>query len=120
MSGRTVEVADRYTLRLVPKDSGGYWVRRKFTGRTLGTVTQVRSKWNWETWPSAYRGDGRKGSERDGYLSDIVPAGLLRSGRETTQQAACEALVAHLVANQAPALGFGPHPDVSREKVTAR
>jgi hypothetical protein len=120
VSGRCLE-ADDYSLRLVPTGNGGYWVRRRMTGRTLGTVTKIRSKWHWEAWPAAYRGDGRKGRERDGQLSDVVPIDLKGSGAAYTQRDACEALIDHLKANQAPALGFGPHSRVkSRGEVGAR
>lgn len=34
-------------------------------------------------------------------------------GEHASKQAAIDALVAYLTANKAPAMGFGPHPDVA-------
>jgi hypothetical protein len=104
-------VADR-ELRLcrssVPSQ---YWVRLAETGRTLGCVYKIRSQWRWATTRTAFRGDGRPGSATDG-IGDVVPEHLDAEGTAATQIAACAALVAHLEVRKAPALGYGPHPDV--------
>lgn len=100
-----------YPVYLVRSAPHTYWVRLAASGRTLGSVFKDRSAWCWATTRNAYRGDGRPESARDG-LGEPVPAHLDGIGRVTTQMAACEALVAHLAARQAPALGFGPHPEV--------
>lgn len=99
-------------LRLCRRDAtGGYWVRLAANGRTLGEVARDRSQWIWATTRTAYRGDGRPETASDG-VADIVPGHLDGLGKAATQQAACAALVAHLEARKAPALGHGPHPDV--------
>lgn len=91
-----------------------YWVRITPSGRTLGCVFKDHSKWCWATTRNAYRGDGRPESATDGIFDD-VPAHLDAFGKQDTQLAACECLVRHLEATQAPALGYGPHPDVIRK-----
>lgn len=99
-------------LRLCRRpDTGGYWVRIEGSGRTLGEVTLDRSRWIWATTRNAYRGDGRPQSAADG-IGDLVPTHLDALGKRPTQLAACAALLAHLEATKAPALGYGPHPDV--------
>lgn len=108
------KIAGGYELRLVRRPhTGGYWVRMATSGRTLGEVAPDRSAWIWATTRNAYRGDGRPGLESDGDATDTVPAHLDALGKQPTQQAACEALVTHLHATSAPALGHGPHPDVT-------
>jgi hypothetical protein len=108
---RHLIAADR-ELRLCRSSvTGQYWVRLAETGRTLGCVYKIRSKWRWTTTRAAFRGDGRPGNARDG-IGDVVPQHLDAEGVAGTQQAACAALVAHLEAHQAPALGYGPHEDV--------
>lgn len=100
-------------LRLCRRaETGGYWVRLADTGRTLGEVAPHRSRWIWATTRNAYRGDGRPGTASDGSPSDFVPGHLDGLGIASTQQAACGFLLAHLETHRAPALGYGPHPDV--------
>lgn len=104
--------------RLIRRTHGpGMWVRSSSSGRTLGTVERVRSKWFWTPCSSAFRGDGRPGLERDGAPTDRVPAELVElpvDDRTTkTRETAVEALVDYLAAQQAPVAGFGPHPRVT-------
>jgi hypothetical protein len=107
-------------LRLCARESGGYWVRLETTGRTLGVVYLDRSRWVWESWPGAYRGDGREGHETDGCPSDVVPAALVIAGRAQTRINACRRLVWFLDEHKAPALGYGRHRQVlPREAVDA-
>lgn len=105
-------LVEGWALRLCERTEGGYWVRLRRTGRVMGTLAKVRSKWEWSTWPGAFRGDGRKETRRDGDPTDLVPAGLLDCGRTATQEQACSELLKHLRTQQAPVLGYGPHPDV--------
>jgi hypothetical protein len=101
-------------LRLARREqTGGYWVRLATTGRTLGEVFRDRSTWCWATTRTAYRGDGRPDHQRDGNPTDLVPASLDGLGRQPTRSAACARLVEHLQQQQAPALGYGPHPAVT-------
>lgn len=100
-------------LVLCARDGGGYWVRRSDTRRTLGVIVKVKSQWNWETSPNAFRGDGRPGRERDGAAVDRVPDTLTGRGRARIQVDACACLVDYLDARRAPVLGYAPHPDVS-------
>ena len=111
--------ANGFTLALCRTSvKSQYWVRLASTGRTLGCVYKTRSTWKWTTTRNAYRGDGRPETATDGIFDD-VPARLDAEGQAITQQIACEALVTHLVVTQAPALGYGPHPDVTRKVVLA-
>ena len=109
---------ESWTLRLVPREAGGYWVRRRPSGRTLGVVYPDRSRWAWETWAGAYRGDGRDGCQTDGCPSDPVPTALLIGGRASTRTIACRRLLWFLDEHQAPALGYGPHPQVMSREVS--
>jgi hypothetical protein len=106
------QIIDGRELRLCRRSTGGYWVRLADNGRTLGKVVPDRSRWVWTTTPTAYRGDGRPESANDG-ISDVVPGHLNGIGLAATRKTACAALVAHLMSSRAPALGFGPHPDVN-------
>jgi hypothetical protein len=110
MSGYLTAAGHDLRLTRRPR-TGGYWVRCAATGRTLGEVAQDRSKWIWATTRIAFQGDGRPDSASDGW-GDRVPAHLDGLGLATTRAKACAALVAHLDARKAPALGHGPHPDV--------
>lgn len=115
MSAR--EVIDDLTLRLVRRTGArGYWVRLEPGLRTLGVVYPERSRWNWESSPNAFRGDGRPESARDGEPTDSVPDWLAGSGRKNTRHDACWALVGYLENRAAPALGHGPHPCVGLEQ----
>lgn len=115
MSHRLI-VEDR-ALRLCARDSGGYWVRLEATGRTLGVVYLDRFRWSWETWPAAYRGDGREGHETDGDPSDVVPTVLQAAGRAQTRTDACQRLLRSLDEHMAPALGYGRHSRVMTREV---
>lgn len=98
-------------LRLVRRDRDrGYWVRLVPSLRTLGAVYPQRSRWEWAPSPSAYRGDGRPGHERDGDPTEPVPDYLLRAGRAATRQDACCDLFRYLEVSGAPAVGHGPLP----------
>ncbi len=101
-----------WALYLCERTEGGYWVRLRRTGRTMGTLAKVRSKWEWAAWPGAFRGDGRKETRCDGDPTDLVPIGLPDCGRAATQRDACAELIAHLHTQRAPVLGYGPHPQV--------
>jgi hypothetical protein len=101
-----------HRVRLACTSPATYRVYGAPCGRILGSVWRERSRWYWSTTRSAYRGDGRAQSLTDGSPLDVVPEALDGLGKAATQQAACAALVAHLEARKAPALGYGPHPDV--------
>lgn len=92
-----------------------YWVRLADTGRSLGVVYRIGSRWKWASTKPAFAGDGRPGSAGDG-IGDKVPEHLLAAGQQATLQTACEELISHLFTAQAPALGYGPHPDVERSR----
>lgn len=93
----------------------GYWVRLESTGRTLGIIGTTKSRWMWQTWPSAFRGDGRPGHLTDGHPSEVVPHVLEGHGEKIgTRQEACDQLVTYLNEQSAPVLGYGPHPVVLR------
>lgn len=113
MSAR--EVVDDLELSLVRREITGYWVRRADTGRTLGTIMNVRGRWSWAVTPVAFRGDGRPGYERDGSPGDHVALHLVADGAGVarTRHDVCAGLVGYLRAAQAPVLGFGPHPEVT-------
>lgn len=103
-------------LRLSVQDSNGRrWVRRADTGRTLGSITRKGNRWAWEPSPTAFRGDGRPGRERDGGPTDRVPEHLTVGSRteSRTRLAACAELVTWCQAHRAPVLGHGPHPEVT-------
>lgn len=104
---------DDWRLSLCRRESGGYWVRRRDTGRALGVIELARSRWRWASWRGAFRGDGRPGCECDGDATWPVPPSLGAQGDARTQLDACTALVEYLVGVRAPVLGFGPHPEVT-------
>jgi len=106
------EVVHGREYRLARREAGGYWVRRADTGRTLGWIVRGANRWRWETTPTAYRGDGRPGRERDGNAVDRVPAWLAGAGTGLRRRDACEFLVEHLTGTQAPVMGYGPHSAV--------
>jgi hypothetical protein len=113
---RQIDV-DGLQLRLVPSTvRSQYWVHIRPSDRSIGVVYKIRSRWMWASTKPAFRGDGRPGLETDG-LEDKVPEHLLGAGSESTLQRACEELILHLLQTQAPALGYGPHPDVERSRV---
>lgn len=90
------------------------WVRLASTGRTLGQITPRGREWDWAPSPTAFRGDGRPGHECDGNPVDMVPGALLEGGTVGgPRSAVTRCLVDALRMRQAPALGFGPHPEVS-------
>lgn len=114
MSGRGVrETVGGVELRLSTGDrTGRRWVRLASTGRTLGTIVPIGKCWDWAPSPSAFRGDGRRGHERDGDPTDRVPSELLTADtpqRLRLRHEACAALVECLWRRRAPVLGFGPH-----------
>lgn len=106
------EFTDGLELRLADRNGGGYWVRIARTGRSLGYIRKIRSKWEWYTSSNAFRGDGRPGYETDGSVDDRVPAELAGCGQTMTRRDACDDLTEHLRARQAPVLGYGRHPQV--------
>jgi len=109
-------LSDGTGVRLsAPNGSGKRrWVRLASTGRTLGQITPHGREWGWEPSPAAFRGDGRPGHECDGNPADMVPGALLEGGTVAgTRSAVTRCLVDTLRVRQAPALGFGPHPEVS-------
>lgn len=108
------QIVNGRSLRLCRSSTPAqYWVRSTETGRSLGVVYLLRSSWYWAASKAAYRGDGRPDSATDG-IGDVVPNELCADGRVATQRAACAALLTHLETTRAPALGYGPHPDVVR------
>ena len=120
MSRRRSQITvEGWDLVLCPRNGDGYWVRLRRSGRTMGVIVKTRSKWNWETWPGAFRGDGRRDTRCDGDPTDVVAAELLASGRMNTQVDACSCLIDHLRTNEAPVLGYGPHPLVTPAEVAS-
>jgi hypothetical protein len=110
------EFVDQRELRLARRRAArGYWVYLADTGRVLGCVYPHKSRWTWETSASAYRGDGRKGHERDGVPSERVPAYLLLTGRSESRRDACFDLFSHLKLSSAAALDNGPLTETARQ-----
>lgn len=91
----------------------GSWVRSVESGRTLGVVERIGSRWSWEPVAAAFRGDGRPGLQADGAPTDRVPSDLVQLPADRrvvrTREKAVEALVSYLTAQEAPVLGCGPH-----------
>lgn len=103
-------------------------VRRADNRRLLGWLNPPteysthRKAWTAHVSASAYLGDG---PADEGYVLDKVPHTLYHGTQEDwskslsityaqTRRAAAEALVSYLNRNQAPAVGFGRHPAVTR------
>lgn len=120
---------DERTLNVIftPRAYGGWDVRRAHNHRLLGWLTYdptkpVKTRWEARTGDSAFRGDGLDGGTDEGYPLDEVPShltarreplqhdpvGLGRNRADATYQ-----LLYWLLRQRAPAVGFGPHPDVT-------
>lgn len=110
------EVGTRYKKR----PAGGWYVVRPDNGRQLGWVVQDRDG-NWSAYVTsgAFRGSG---PDDEGHVLDSVPLWLshsfsLHQANPLTTTAirrddATGYITDYLWEKKAPAMGFGPHPEV--------
>lgn len=118
----TITTRSIVEVRLVHFGDHAWRVERADTGKILGVVEGNRREWRAKASMRAFLGDGPDGGEPPG---DWVPRALyapLMSGeghhylpdRYASQRLAVAGLQRYLDKNSAPAMGYGPHPDVRK------
>ena len=131
---RTITVTDRAGGQPVTAEIRREGPRHHFSvinsrnGRLLGTVAQQQAGWEAYSTPEAFRGSGTTAGAADlGPARMEVPDRLWGGDRQRaviatagTDEAAVWYLVDWLVEHRAPAIGYGPHPDVTPRRMYDR